>query len=175
MAELHVIGQINYAHGFPNVDLFCKWGINAGESWRLIEGVSEGQTQVDCPKIGEKSYFCHPIDLHFATKGLQGWPKLHFQLWHYDWVGRNDLYGYGFCHVPTSPGYHELEVAIWKPVGSITDQIFSNFIGGGPHLRKSEIVYSPGDRFFLQTQSMGYLVLHLNVVHRNFDKFGVEL
>lgn len=32
----------------------------------------EGQTQVDTPQIGDMAYWSHPIDLHFATKGLQG-------------------------------------------------------------------------------------------------------
>ncbi|CAM0512202.1 unnamed protein product [Fasciola hepatica] len=175
MAELHVIGQIHGASGFPEKSLFCKWGVNSGGAWRLLEGTPDGQTQVDCPVVGEVAHFCHPIDLHFATKGLQGWPKLHFQIWHYDWVGRYDIYGYGFCHLPTSPGYHEIDVAMWRPVGTAIDHICSTFIGGGPHLRRLEIVYNPTDRFYLQTESMGYVHLKLNVILRNFDKFGVEM
>ena len=31
------------------------------------------------------------IDIHLATKGLQGWPKLHFQVWDEDMFGRNSL------------------------------------------------------------------------------------
>uniref|UniRef100_A0A8C6ZB35 Uncharacterized protein n=1 Tax=Nothoprocta perdicaria TaxID=30464 RepID=A0A8C6ZB35_NOTPE len=27
---------------------------------------------VDSPQAGDVAYWCHPIDLHFATKGLQG-------------------------------------------------------------------------------------------------------
>lgn len=30
MAELHVIGQIHGASGFPEKSLFCKWGVNSG-------------------------------------------------------------------------------------------------------------------------------------------------
>ncbi|KAA3679889.1 B9 domain-containing protein 2 [Paragonimus westermani] len=175
MAELHVIGQIDSAYGFPEKNLFCKWGINTGGAWRLIEGTAEGQTQVDCPQIGDKAYFCHPIDLHFATKGLQGWPKIHLQVWHYDWVGQNNLYGYGFSHIPTSPGHHNVEIAIWRPVGSLIDHISSTFVGGGPHLRKPDIVYNPSDRFFLQTESMGYVSVNLNVILRGFNKFGIEM
>lgn len=33
---------------------------------------------MDTPQVGDMAYWCHPIDLHFATKGLQGgyqaWP-----------------------------------------------------------------------------------------------------
>ncbi|KAG7275388.1 hypothetical protein CRUP_021586 [Coryphaenoides rupestris] len=117
MAELHVIGQIVGASGFPRSSLFCKWGVHAGGAWRLLSGLKEGQTQVDFPQTGDTAYWSHPIDLHYATKGLQGWPKLHLQVWHQDSFGRCQLYGYGYCHVPSSPGHHRLRCATWRPWG----------------------------------------------------------
>lgn len=33
----------------------------------------------------------HPLDIHYACRGLAGWPKLHFQVWSQDIHGRNDL------------------------------------------------------------------------------------
>ena len=104
MAELHVIGELDGGSGFPTHSLYCKWSVHVEGSWKLLSGVSEGQTQVDNPENGEYAVWSHPIDLHFATKGLKGWPKLHFEVWHQDNFGRNEIYGYGFCHVPTSPG-----------------------------------------------------------------------
>uniref|UniRef100_A0A286XXC5 B9 domain-containing protein 2 n=1 Tax=Cavia porcellus TaxID=10141 RepID=A0A286XXC5_CAVPO len=76
MAEAHVIGQIIGATGFSESSLFCKWGIHTGAAWKLLSGVREGQTQVDTPQVGDMAYWCHPIDLHFATKGLQGGYRL---------------------------------------------------------------------------------------------------
>lgn len=86
-------------------------------------------------------------DIHMACQGLQGWPKLYFQVWHEDFFGRNELCkysfnyihtfihlycssihlfisldGYGFCHVPTVPGIHDVECVTWRPVGSYRDQ-----------------------------------------------------
>lgn len=43
-----------------------------GGAWKVLAGVREGQTQVDNPQNHETAYFSHPIDIHFATKGLQG-------------------------------------------------------------------------------------------------------
>uniref|UniRef100_A0A3P9NLV3 B9 domain-containing protein 2 n=1 Tax=Poecilia reticulata TaxID=8081 RepID=A0A3P9NLV3_POERE len=71
MAELHIIGQIIGASGFPQNSLFCKWGVHTGGAWRLLSGIKEGQTQVDNPQTGDMAYWSHPIDLHYATKGLQ--------------------------------------------------------------------------------------------------------
>jgi hypothetical protein len=38
----------------------------------VISGLKEGQTQVDNPVYGSVTYWCHPIDIHFVTKGIQG-------------------------------------------------------------------------------------------------------
>lgn len=51
MAEVHVIGEIAGGSGFPSQNVFCKWGLTAGGAWRLLEGLSEGQTQVDNPQV----------------------------------------------------------------------------------------------------------------------------
>ena len=38
----------------------------------MIAGLREGQTQVDLPQNEDFAVWSHPIDIHFATKGLQG-------------------------------------------------------------------------------------------------------
>lgn len=43
-----------------------------GPAWTLLEGVSEGQTQVDNSDIDDKAHWCHPIDVHYAIQGIQG-------------------------------------------------------------------------------------------------------
>ena len=49
------------------------WGfLSTGGAWKILAGVREGQTQVDNPQNHSAAYFSHPIDVHFATKGLQG-------------------------------------------------------------------------------------------------------
>jgi len=174
MAELHVIGQIVGASGFPEQELFCKWGIHAGGAWRLLAGLKEGQTQSDNPENAEIAYFCHPIDIHFATRGLQGWPKIHVEVWHQDNFGRCEIYGYGFVHIPSSPGYHEVDACTWRPAGKPMEEITRKFVGGGIQLKSPDLVYTNNDRHFLQTAAMGKVHLHLNVILRNFDKFGVE-
>ena len=51
MAEVHLIGEIAEGRAFPSGNLFCKWGINVGTNWRVLEGTVEGQTQVDHPQV----------------------------------------------------------------------------------------------------------------------------
>ncbi|KAI0207975.1 B9 domain-containing protein 2 [Lamellibrachia satsuma] len=174
MAEVHVIGQLVGGSGFPEHSLFCKWGVHTGSAWRVLAGLREGQTQVDLPQNGEFAYWAHPIDLHFSTKGLQGWPKIHLQVWHQDNFGRNEIYGYGFCHIPTSPGFHEIVCPTWCPTGTTDEQIKRMFIGGGPQLRNPDLIYSGADRYHLKTMAMGNVHLQIGVILRNFDKYGIE-
>lgn len=174
MGELHIIGQIVGASGFPESSLFCKWGVHTGGAWRLLSGLKEGQTQVDIPQIGDMAYWSHPIDLHYATKGLQGWPKLHLQVWHQDSFGRSQMYGYGYCHVPSSPGHHRISCVTWRPLGTWQEQLAQMFIGGGPQLRSPDLIYNGADRYRLNTEAMGTVELDLGIIMRHFDKYGVD-
>lgn len=75
--------------------LAMQWGVVAGRSWELLEGLDQGQTQVDKAPDGEMVVWAHPLDVHYACRGLAGWPKLHFQVWNQDVHGRNDLCEWG--------------------------------------------------------------------------------
>ena len=44
----------------------------SGSAWKLLQGIKEGQTHVDSPAYEQFAYWAHPIDVHYATKGLQG-------------------------------------------------------------------------------------------------------
>ena len=102
------------------------------------------------------------------------WPKLHVQVWHQDSYNRQELYGYGYCHLPCAPGFHELTVSTWRPVGSAQEQLSQMFVGGGAQLRSTDLIYSGADRYNLRTQTMGKVHLQLGIILRNFDKYGVE-
>lgn len=105
MAELHIIGQILHGTNFEEPNLFCKWSIQYGNcaflsscmnfdsesnmnicyqgaNWKHVEGASEGQTATCRRKIDENPLctFAHPIDCHLACRGIQGWPKLHLEV-----------------------------------------------------------------------------------------------
>jgi B9 domain-containing protein 2 len=170
-----VIGELVGASEFPSGDLFCKWSVSHGSGWRVLEGAREGQTQTDHPQDGSFSKWSHPIDLHFGTKGLQGWPKLSFQVFHEDFFGRRELYGYGFVTVPTTPGIHDISCVTWRPVGSHRQQFSSFFLGGSPELTSDSLIHSCHDRQHLRTQAMGRVHLRLMIILRHLSQFGVEV
>ena len=71
MAELHVMGQLVGASGFPLPSLFCKWSLLAGSNFRVLQGLSSGQTQCDTPGEDEMAVWAQPLDIHFACRVSQ--------------------------------------------------------------------------------------------------------
>ncbi|KIH66201.1 B9 protein [Ancylostoma duodenale] len=110
MAEVYISGQIESADGFGDNRVCCRWSLLTGGGWRVVEGAVEGQTQTDLPSAFEEAYFAHPIDLHLATKTIQGWPRIQLQVWHHDVYGRQELVGYGSLFLPSTPGEHQVRL-----------------------------------------------------------------
>jgi hypothetical protein len=90
-----------FCAAYPPTNPRTQWGVHAGRSWELVEGLDGGQTQADCPSGGGgggggccgggAAVWGHPLDVHFVCRALSGWPKLHLQIWAQDVHGRNEL------------------------------------------------------------------------------------
>ena len=61
-------------------------------------------------------------------------------------------------------------------MGSVKDQVTSYFVGGSLQLKNPDLFNSNStdELYRLKTVSMGKINLRLNVILRNFDKYGVE-
>ncbi|KAI8898191.1 B9 domain-containing protein 2 [Globomyces pollinis-pini] len=174
MAEIHILGSLVGASDFPKSQLCCKWSIVSGESWVLLEGETSGRTHVDIPLDPTLSVWSHPLDIHFATKSIAGWPKLVVHVFHQDMFGRNELFGYGFIHVPATPGKHTMEIVTWRPTGTMKEQLWATFLGATNQLKDTNLIYDPMDRFRLVTESMGKVHVEFDIIIRNFQKTGVS-
>mmetsp|Transcript_17717 Transcript_17717/g.34879 ORF Transcript_17717/g.34879 Transcript_17717/m.34879 type:complete len:183 (+) Transcript_17717:123-671(+) len=175
MPEVNIVGEILGATDFDKPKLLCKYNFLTGnDKWAKLDGAFNGQTQLS--QTDETLVLWnHPIDLHYATTTLSGWPKLVVEVWQEDEYGRNELAGYGVIYVPTSPGEHLMECVIWKPQGSLTERIFNYFLDTTSHLDHKEIVHSSKDRFDLVTESVGSIHIQLEILLRGFRNRGVEL
>ncbi|XP_047986852.1 B9 domain-containing protein 2-like isoform X3 [Leguminivora glycinivorella] len=81
MAELHILGQLHGASDFQSrSSLFCRYSFQSGPNWTVISGCSEGQTVSAKPDHENKVVWTQPLDIHYITKGVQGWPKLVLQV-----------------------------------------------------------------------------------------------
>ncbi|XP_055606784.1 B9 domain-containing protein 2 [Uranotaenia lowii] len=176
MAELHILGQLCHASDFAELNLFCRWSIQFGSCWKVIEGHSEGQTCASTARVEQRSHFSTPIDLHLACRGIQGWPKVYIEVFAINAFGNYWPVGYGFGFLPTQPGFHKLSIATWKvSSGKFLDRIREKFHTGGFTVAKSDIVFSGIERYKLLTQSSGTVELELMLIFKNFAEHGVEM
>lgn len=104
-----------------------------GKEWLCVGGDQKGQTQVDYPQ-DDMVVWNHPIDVHYYTKSMQGWPKICLEVWKLDEYGGQQVCGYGFAFLPTESGYHEMSVPVWRPCGSHKDEVV-NFSKTEPNTR----------------------------------------
>ena len=89
--------------------------------------------------------------------------------------GRNELVGYGFVHVPSAPGMHELECSTWRPMSaSAADEVSAFFVGGNPQLKSKDMISTNIDRYKLQTRSSGKVTMQISVILKGFSKVGFE-
>lgn len=179
MAEFHLIGQISELIDFEEKSLYVKWSLNAGSNWKLIEGFTDGQTHLSTISEDEAETshaLSHPIDVHYVTTGLHGWPKFEFQVWNVDWLSKCNISAYGFMNVPAQPGYHKLACSTWRPVGDLRRRMLDYVTGYRMHLLDPSDVISNGlNRHVVQTVSMGHIKAELTVVVRDLDKYGVDI
>ena len=112
---------------------------------------------------------------HSRTRA-QGWPKLLLQVWRLDDTGRLEVEGYGFVHVPSAPGLHEVSVPTWRPLGTPEQELAAFFLGGVPRLKTTTVLFSSAhdQRFKHVTASAGTVHLRLEILLRHFDKHEIE-
>lgn len=195
MAEVYIVGQIFSAENFREPNLFLRWNFQAGlcfawkifsqtkierkffvgSLWKFIEGQSEGQTATDSNRLDSKSIFAHPIDLHLATRGIQGWPKLSVEVFSVNALKQFYPVGVGFTYVPTNPGFHRIVIATWK-IAPLTfvDSIKEKFYTGGFTIIKKDLIHSGIERYKISTISSGFVCVELSLVFKHFRKYNIH-
>ena len=183
MPEIHYVGQIASCVGLikDTTEGACiRWKIDHGQSWEHLGGELQGQTQMSYCQIKETEMLPlnHPIDIHFAEAGLQGFggPRVAVQSYKMDWHGRRILSGYGFIHLPTSPGYHRLEISLWRPSGNPEQELEAFLLGKTPALVSHEPLYESAwkERCRLVTVTAGKVFMDIYVVTRFSMKQGID-
>jgi len=185
--EVIFTGELVHGEGFRGTQLgvACSWHFVWDDPWTLLEvtyhnncnswivrqGNFRGQTQLaastDC-----NAPWNHPLDIHFAARSPLGWPKLVMQVQELDEHGCSHVAGYGFCHLPVTPGSSELTVCCWRPTGSVRDEISAYFLGNTSRLTSYDIISAKAawaNRCRLVTIPTGKVILNLNVILRNFE------
>lgn len=177
LAEMHFIGEITSVVGVCedlSEGVFIRWVIEVPDTWRVLSGESSGQTQVGCGGMGPGSRAVlplnHPIDVHYAQVGLQGWgaARLSVQAYRMDSFGSKILAGYGFSHIPSLSGNHKLELSMWRPVGTPDMELAALFLGKVPALQSEKAIYDAAwqQRCRLVTIAVGRVYADIYVIER---------
>eukprot|EP01060_Flectonema_neradi_P010546 TRINITY_DN17626_c1_g1_i1.p1 TRINITY_DN17626_c1_g1~~TRINITY_DN17626_c1_g1_i1.p1 ORF type:complete len:244 (+),score=43.88 TRINITY_DN17626_c1_g1_i1:44-733(+) len=117
--------------------LYCRFKLEAGPDWtpqqlsNVGPNIDEGVTQVSERAVGYEPLFAWnlPFSVCYSSTSPWGWPKLSLSVYTVASADkRNPPLGYGWCHVPTKPGRHEVTVPLFKPVNSMPhDSLFAMF------------------------------------------------
>lgn len=130
-----------------------------GANWKHVEGFIEGQTATSCNKFENKHCaFAHPIDVHLACRGIQGWPKIHLEIYAVNALNQCWPVGFGVAFIPSQPGFHRIDISTWKiAANSYVDSLKVKFNTGGYTVSKSDLIYSGIERWkriYQQTKSI---------------------
>ncbi|KEG12583.1 B9 protein domain 2 [Trypanosoma grayi] len=182
MAELHVIGDLASGEQFGGMSYFCVFEMVTGEHWSVVEGRTSGCTHIMASGEDDTVAWCFPIDVHFTTNSVEGWPKISLQVWSVDSYGRKDLAGYGVAFLPPpSMEDQEVVVATWKPCywnpnffSRMYERLRLLVLGGNPVLRDKALIHTNDERFKLYTVSGGTVRLQLSVVSRGMQRLGIR-
>lgn len=123
-----------------------------GSAWRIIEGESQGQSVISRNSIQPSIDLQLPIDVHLSTASIQGWPKLHFEIYAVNFMQNVWPIGYGFVHLPAKPGQHRIEVNTWRIAPSTWfNSIRQKFNTGSLVVSKADLIYTGFERFALNS------------------------
>uniref|UniRef100_A0A8R1HV61 B9 domain-containing protein 2 n=1 Tax=Caenorhabditis japonica TaxID=281687 RepID=A0A8R1HV61_CAEJA len=102
-----------------------------------------------------------------------GWPRLLFQVWHHDGHGRQEIAGYGTLLLPNCAGKHELTSGCWRPRGSWREELVHRLLGGGMQLTSFTALEDPSIREKIVSVSAGTIRLQLNIITKDFQRYGI--
>jgi len=119
--------------------------------------------------LEENAVWGHPIDVHYTTKSLEGFPRIVVHVWSLDEHDCASLVAYGFCNIPAKAGTYNLTCKTWRPVGTSEEEIARAFIRTGPQLKSNAAIFErfSDDRARLTTVGSGTVSIRVSVVMKH--------
>ena len=148
-------------------------GGGASTGWQLLEGVPFGTTHTDLTGTGYP-VFSQPLDLHYTTSKIVGWPKIVVQVLQVSALGKYEVVAYGSSSLPMMPGRHaSVRIPTWKPVGTVKEELLGWLFGTQISPRQWQLISDPNSRYKITAKSMGDLVMDITVLGRHFENYGI--
>eukprot|EP00667_Euglena_gracilis_P027988 EG_transcript_35205 len=165
MLDVFFVGQLQGAEEFRRKELFCSWRVIAGPHWQHVEGETFGQTHIMADP--ETTVWAHPIDVHYRTPAIQGWPRILLQVYSQDHYNRPEVCGYGVAYLPPRGACRPLQVVTWTLQPSLWQQLRQLLLGGSEELSDETLLHSMDERHRLHTRSSGTVLLTMTTAVRS--------
>ena len=91
-----------------------------------------------------------------------------------DNLGNDVVRGYGWTHLPTRPGQHQLCIPLFAPQATtMLNRITSWFVDSRkPEFVDSRLAAGNDGRSLVTVENNGQVILRLNVLFKDFKKYG---
>ena len=154
----------------------CKYDIEFGQDWELLNGLKTNQSQQACRTEGKDNFFIWnmPFEVCLRSTNPSGWPQLVVSCYGPDWFGREVLKAYGVCYFPTTKGSHERTLHMFsiKSSSGFIEAI-GIFLGQKAEILNAPNVLSTGEgREVIRAQSEGIVKAKFNINITNMEYFG---
>ena len=154
----------------------CKYDIEYGQDWELLNGLKTNQSQQACRTEGKDNFFIWnmPFEVCLRSTNPSGWPQLVVSCYGPDWFGREVLKAYGVCYFPTTKGSHERTLHMFsiKSSSGFIEAI-GIFLGQKAEILNAPNVLSTGEgREVIRAQSEGIVKVKFNINITNMEYFG---
>jgi len=172
-----VTGQIESCEMLGHDNLFCRYTIQYGTDWQMLEGQREGISQISRKASGQNKrvVWNFPIDVSFKSTNAFGWPQLVVTVAGMDSFGREVIRGYGCVHLPLSPGRYTKYIRLFRPMSSTPLNSFLSSLpmfGTPPEFVNSQFVADAEGREAVRVTSDGIVKAQFNIITKDMAKFG---
>ena len=173
---LNVQVMIELGEFFDGDIINCKYDIEFGQDWELLNGLKTNQSQQACRTEGKDNFFIWnmPFEVCLRSTNPSGWPQLVVSCYGPDWFGREVLKAYGVCYFPTTKGSHERTLHMFsiKSSSGFIEAI-GIFLGQKAEILNAPNVLSTGEgREVIRAQSEGIVKAKFNINITNIEYFG---
>ena len=173
---MNVQGMIELGNFFEGDCINCKYDIEFGQDWELLNGLKTNQSQQACKTEGQENNFVWnmPFEVCLRSTNPSGWPRLVLSCYSPDFFGREVLKAYGVCYFPTTNGSHERTLYMFSPTSSSEIiNMLGVFLGQKAEIINAPYVLSTGEgREVIRAQSEGIVEVKFNVRITNMECFG---
>ena len=176
--QLFVTGRLVNAIGFDTEEIYIKYKIIIGDNFTLLNGVLSGETfqAISNEEEGTNTInFDQPLNFNLKCDGIEGWPKIIFEVFSNDRDGRNCLIGYGTGYFPVKAGSSRLTINCWRPSDSTKSSLSETFLGNNNEFLDISAVYTTLEKFGLNTISTSQINIEVDMIFKDFILHGIDI